>query len=58
MLGMDSPLITKSKEFALDIIKICDTVKKRKEGQRTDKSAFKKRYKHRCKYQRGFLRTQ
>ena len=27
---MNSPLITKSKEFALDIIKICNTVKKEK----------------------------
>ena len=37
---MESPLLVKSKEFSLDIIKICNVVKREKKGKCTYKSTY------------------
>ena len=53
----DSPLIIKSKEFALQIIKVCNYVKQTKKRKRINEPAFTQRNKCWCKHSRSFLRS-
>ncbi len=52
----DSPLIIKSKEFALQIIKVCNFVKQTQKGERSHKPAYSEWHKCRCKYTRSAVR--
>ncbi len=42
----DSPLINKSKQFALQTIKICNQIKNSKKRNRNNESTYKKRNKY------------
>lgn len=46
----DSPLITKSKEFALQIIKVCNYIKQTKKETVFNKSTYSFRHERWCKY--------